>query len=43
MLNSLQWGVLVVQGGGPNDFSVSPSPLGTNWVFELVGLGWGWA
>ena len=24
-------------GGGPHDFSVSPSPLWTNWVFEL---GW---
>ena len=24
-------------------FSVSPSPLGTNFGFELVGLGWGWA
>ena len=26
-------------------FSVSPSPLGTNWVFEvnLLGLGCGWA
>ena len=26
--------------GGPQDFSVSPSPLATNWVFELS---WGWA
>ena len=28
---------------GPQDFSVSPSPLGTNWVFELgwTGLGIG--
>ena len=32
---------------GLHDFSVSPSPLGPNWVFELgwtgldwVGLGW---
>ena len=24
-------------GGGLQDFSVSPSPLGPNWVFEL---GW---
>ena len=22
--------------GGLQDFSVSPSPLGTNWVFELI-------
>ena len=30
-------------GGGPHDFSVSPSPLGTNLVFELgcTGLGLG--
>ena len=34
-------------GGGPHDFSVSPRPLGTYWVFELIGtflgmgLGWG--
>ena len=29
--------------GDPQDFSVSPSPLGTNWVFELgwTGLGLG--
>ena len=27
-------------GGGLQDFSVSPSPLGPNRVFEL---GWGWA
>ena len=25
--------------GGLQDFSVSPSPLGPNWVFEL---GWTW-
>ena len=40
MLKSLQ--VLV---GGLQDFSVSPSPLGTHWVFELIrtwlGLGLG--
>ena len=32
-----------VVGGGPQDFSVSPSPLGPNWVFELgwTGLGSG--
>ena len=30
-------------GGGPHDFSVSPSPLQTNWVLELgwTGLGMG--
>ena len=32
-------------GGGPHDFSVSPSPFGTSWVFELswtrLGLGLG--
>ena len=31
--------------GGHQDFSVRPSPLGTNWVFELIeiwlGLGLG--
>ena len=31
--------------GGPQDFSVSPSPLGTNWFFKLIwkrlGLGLG--
>ena len=25
----------------PYDFSVSPSPLGTNWVLNILGLGWG--
>ena len=24
-------------GGGLQDFSVSPSPLGTNWVLDLIG------
>ena len=28
-------------GGGPHDFSVSPSPFGTNWVFELGWTGFG--
>ena len=28
---------VVVVDGSLQDFSVSPSPLGTNWVFELVG------
>ena len=28
-------------GGGLQDFNVSPSPLGTNWVFELIGT-WVW-
>ena len=27
--------------GGPKDFSVSPSPFGTD--FDWVCLGWGWA
>ena len=33
------WG----KGVGPHDLSVSPSPLGTNWAFELgcTGLGLG--
>ena len=33
----------VLLDGGTHDFSVSPSPLGTNWVFELcwTGLGLG--
>ena len=26
----------VVVGGGPQDFSVSPSHFGTNWDFELI-------
>ena len=38
MLESLRWGEWV--GGGPHDFSINPSSLWTNWVFEL---GWGWA
>ena len=28
-------------GGGLHDFSVSPSPLGTNWVLELGWTGFG--
>ena len=36
-LSTLDAGILV--GGGPHDFSVSPSPLGTNLGFEL---GWTW-
>ena len=28
----------MVHVGGPQDFCVSPSPLGTNWVFELNGI-----
>ena len=38
MLKSYGW-----VGGGIQDSSVSPSPLGTNWVFELgrTGLGLG--
>ena len=39
------WVVMVVGvcGGGLQDFSVSPSPLGPNWVFDLgwTGLGLG--
>ena len=31
---------ILIMVGGPQDFSVSPSPLVTNWVFELS---WGWA
>ena len=27
--------------GGLQDFSVSPSPLGTNWVLELIGTWFG--
>ena len=27
--------------GGLQDFSVSPSSFGTNWVFELIGTGAG--
>ena len=34
MLKSCGW---VGGGGGLQDFSVSPSPLGPNWFFEL---GW---
>ena len=30
-------------GGGLQDFSVSPVPLGLIWVLSWVGLGWGWA
>ena len=37
MLKSL--GVVVV--GGLQDFSVSPSPLGPNWVFEMGWTGFG--
>ena len=34
--------LVVVGGGGPQQFSVSPSPLGTNLGFELgwTGLDW---
>ena len=37
------WVVVVVVVGGLQDFSVSPSPLGPNWVFDLgwTGLGLG--
>ena len=40
------WPSYIASGvGGPQDFSVSPSPLGTYWVFELIltwlGLGLG--
>ena len=42
MLNNLWWLIGWV-GVGPHDFSVSPSPLRTNWGFELgwTGLGLG--
>ena len=33
--------VVVVVVGGLQDFSVSPSPLGPNWVFEQVWTGLG--
>ena len=31
--------LVAVVAGGLQDFSVSPSPLGTNWGLEL---GWAW-
>ena len=34
-------GGLVVFVGGLQDFSASPSPLGTNWAFELIGTWFG--
>ena len=41
MLKSYGGWVVVVVVGGLQDFSVSPIPLGPNWVFELVWTGLG--
>ena len=45
MVNFLNLGfvkkVMLVVVGGQQDFSVSLSPLGTNWVLELIRTGMG--